>query len=98
MKPGGKVVTAVDSTGLKVGNYDEWMRYKWKRRRGFLKLHIIVDTEIHKILGFKATREDVSDAQMFPEILDQAQSKTEAALGTEATMPKTASTSAKSKT
>jgi hypothetical protein len=77
LKPGRKVVAAVDSTGLKVGNYGEWMRHKWKRRRGFLKLHIIVDVETHKILGFTATREDVSDAQTFPELLNQAQSKVE---------------------
>lgn len=30
LKPGGTVTVAVDSTGLKVGNYGEWMRYKWK--------------------------------------------------------------------
>jgi UTP:GlnB (protein PII) uridylyltransferase len=34
-----------------------------------------VDVETHKILGFTATREDVSDAQTFPELLNQAQSK-----------------------
>ena len=77
LKPGGAVTVAVDSTGLKVGNYSEWMRHKWKRRRGFLKLHLIVDTETRKILGFKATSEEVPDAQTFPELLQQAQSKVE---------------------
>jgi hypothetical protein len=83
LKSGGAVTVAVDSTGLKVGNYSEWMRHKWKRRRGFLKLHIIVDIENRKILGFKATSEEVSDARAFPELLQQAQSKAEveAALG-----------------
>ena len=78
LKPGGAVTVAVDSTGLKVGNYSEW-----KRRRGFLKFHLIVDTETRKILGFKATSEEVPDAQTFPELLQQAQSKVEveAALG-----------------
>ena len=83
LKPGERVVAAVDSTGLKVGNYSEWMRHKWKKRRGFVKIHIIVDIETKKILGFKATSEKVSDARALPELLNQAQSKTdiEAALG-----------------
>ncbi|MEM2958604.1 MAG: IS5 family transposase [Candidatus Jordarchaeaceae archaeon] len=83
LRPGGVVTVAVDSTGLKVGNYGEWMRHKWKRRRGFLKLHLVVDVETRKILGFKATSEEVPDARAFPELLYQAQSKAEveAALG-----------------
>lgn len=76
-KPGEAVTVAVDSTGLKVGNYGEWMRHKWKRRRGFVKFHLIVDIETRKILGFKATSEEVSDARAFPELLQQAQSKVE---------------------
>ncbi|MEM2047671.1 MAG: transposase [Candidatus Jordarchaeales archaeon] len=60
---------AVDSTKLKVGNYGEWMRHKWKRRRSFLKFHLIVDIKTRKILGFKATSEKESDAQAFPELL-----------------------------
>jgi len=70
------VVAAVDSTGLKVGSYGEWMRHKWKRRRGFVKLHIIVDVETRKILGFKATDESASDSGEFPDLLRQAASKT----------------------
>lgn len=83
LEPGGRVVAAVDSTGLKVGNYGEWMREKWKKRRGFVKFHLIVDVETRKILGFKATSEEVSDARAFPELLNQAQSRAEveAALG-----------------
>jgi len=83
LEPGRRVVVAVDSTGLKVGNYGEWMREKWKRRRGFVKFHLIVDVETRKILGFKATNEEESDAQAFPELLNQAQLKAdvEAALG-----------------
>ena len=83
LEPARRVVLAVDSTGLKVGNRGEWMREKWRRRRGFVKLHLIVDVETRRILGFKATSEKVSDARVFPELLDQALSKTEvkAALG-----------------
>nr|MDO8080353.1 IS5 family transposase [Candidatus Freyarchaeota archaeon] len=83
LKPGEAVTVAVDSTGLKVGNYGEWMRHKWKRRRGFVKFHLVVDIKTRKILGFKATSEEVSDARAFPELLQQAQSKAEveAALG-----------------
>ena len=78
LEPGDKTVVAVDSTGLKVGNYGEWMR-----RRGYVKHHTIVDIETKKILGSKATSEEAPDAAAFPELLDQARSKTEveAALG-----------------
>lgn len=39
------VIIAVDSTGIKVADRGEWRRIKWKRRRGFLKIHIAVDVK-----------------------------------------------------
>lgn len=37
-------VLAVDSTGIKVTERGEWMRDKWRLRRGFIKAHVAVDT------------------------------------------------------
>jgi hypothetical protein len=36
-------VIAIDSTGIKVTNRGEWIRHKWKVKRGYLKIHIAVD-------------------------------------------------------
>ena len=35
---------AFDSTGLKPTNRGDWMTAKWGTRRGFIKLHVGVDT------------------------------------------------------
>ena len=36
-------VIAIDSTGIKVTNRGEWIRHKWKVKRGYLKIHLAVD-------------------------------------------------------
>lgn len=54
---GNDVTIAVDSTGIKVANRGEWMRDKWKRRRGFLKMHVGVDVISNKIVSLKVTDE-----------------------------------------
>ncbi len=46
---------AVDSTGLKQHNRGEWIRHKWKVRRGFVKLHVMVDVDTKKILAVQVT-------------------------------------------
>jgi hypothetical protein len=48
---GEGIVMAVDSTGIKVTNRGEWMRDKWKKkriRRGFIKIHVAVNTKTKK--------------------------------------------------
>jgi len=40
---GDDIVLAVDTSGIKVSNRGEWMRHKWKVKRGYLKIHIAVD-------------------------------------------------------
>src|SRR5579863_6217447 len=34
---------ALDSSGIKVTNSGDWMRKKWKVKRGYLKIHLAVD-------------------------------------------------------
>ncbi len=36
-------ILALDASGLKQHNRSEWMRAKWKVRRGFVKMHVLVD-------------------------------------------------------
>jgi hypothetical protein len=55
------VTIVVDSSGIKVSNRGEWIRKKWKVKRGFIKVHIAVDTRTKQILSMEVTRENVSD-------------------------------------
>ncbi|MEM3006432.1 MAG: IS5 family transposase [Candidatus Nitrosotenuis sp.] len=66
------IVIAVDSTGIKVANRGEWMRDKWNRRRGFLKIHVGVDVNSKKIVSLKITDERSHDAKHLPSLVHQA--------------------------
>ena len=63
------VTIAVDSTGIKVTNRGEWIRKKWKVKRGFIKVHIAVDTKTKQILAIEVTKEDVGDGRMFGQLV-----------------------------
>ena len=72
---GSKGVTirfAVDSTGLKQHNRGEWIRQKWQVRRGFVKMHILVDVDTKKILAVRVTDDRTGDSPMFIPLLDDA--------------------------
>jgi hypothetical protein len=58
------VTIAVDSTGIKVSNRGEWIHKKWRVQRGFIKVHIAVDTKTKQILAIEVTKEDVGDGRM----------------------------------
>jgi hypothetical protein len=59
------VTIAVDSSGIKVTNRGEWIHKKWRVKRGFIKMHIAVDTKTKQILAVEVTREDVGDGRVF---------------------------------
>lgn len=59
------MVISVDASGLKVLNRGEWMREMWKVRRGWVKIHIAVDTRTHKVLAVEVTTERVGDSRKF---------------------------------
>jgi hypothetical protein len=69
------VTIAVDSSGIKVSNRGEWIHKKWKVKRGFIKIHIAVDTKTKQILAIEVTREDVGDGRMLKRLVDGASSK-----------------------
>ena len=62
---------AVDSTGLKQHNRGEWIRHKWKIRRGFVKLHVMVDVDTRKILAVQVTCDRAGDSPMLVPLLDE---------------------------
>lgn len=63
-------VIAIDSTGLKVTNRGEWIRHKWKVKRGYLKIHIAVDIKRKRILSLDVTSEKVHDSQVLPVLIE----------------------------
>ena len=54
-------ILAVDATELKQHNRREWMSKKWKVKRGFVKVHAMVDTQTMKIVAISVTDESVGD-------------------------------------
>ena len=69
------VTIAVDSSGIKVSNRGEWIRRKWKVRRGFIKVHIAVDTRTKQIVSMEVTKEEVSDGKMLEPLVEDSTSK-----------------------
>ena len=63
---------AAGSTGLKQHNRGEWIRHKWKVRRGFVKLHVMVDVDTKKILAVQVTDDRTGDSPMLIPLLDEA--------------------------
>ena len=64
-------VLAADATGLKQYNRGEWMGKKWRVKRGFVKLHVMVDTQTMKIVALSVTDESVGDVTEFRPLLGQ---------------------------
>jgi hypothetical protein len=63
-------VIAIDSTGIKVTNRSEWIRHKWKVKRGYLKIHIAVDIKRKRILSLDVTSEQVHDGKVLPVLIE----------------------------
>ena len=69
---GRDIVIAVDSTGVKVANRGEWMRQKWQKRRGFLKIHVAVDVKSRQITGLDITDDRSHDSKSFVSLVEQS--------------------------
>jgi len=64
----------VDATGLKQGNCGEWIRQKWRIRRGFIKLHLLMEEKTREIFAISVTPDSVSDTKVLLELIDRARS------------------------
>jgi len=71
-KIGKDIVIAIDSTGIKVANRGEWMRQKWQKRRGFLKIHVAVDVKSKQITGLEITNENSHDSRRMVSLVEQS--------------------------
>ncbi len=67
-----EVVLALDASGIKVANRGEWMRHKWKVRRGWLKIHIAVDVKSKRILAMEVSKEKVADGRRLRSLINEA--------------------------
>jgi hypothetical protein len=72
---GDDIVLAVDGSCIKVSNRGEWIRHKWKVKRGYLKIHIAVDMKRKRILALEVTDEKVGDGQMLQPLVEEASKK-----------------------
>jgi len=72
---GDDIVLAVDASGIKVSNRGDWMRRKWRLRRGYLKIHIAVDVKRKRILALEVTDEKVGDERMLQPLVEEASKK-----------------------
>ena len=66
------IVIAIDSTGIKVTNRDQWMKDKWDiRTKGYLKIHIVaVNVKTKEILSMKVTDEHIHDSKALPGLVE----------------------------
>ena len=69
------IVIALDSSGVKVTNRGDWIRKKWKSKKGWLKIHLAVDTKTKKIISMKVTKETVGDNKKFKPLLRDCKKK-----------------------
>jgi IS5 family transposase len=72
---GDDVVIAVDASGVKVSNRGDWMRRRWRVRRGYLKIHIAVDVKRKRILALEVTDDKVGDERMLQPLVEEASRK-----------------------
>lgn len=70
---GKDVVISLDASGIKVTNRGEWIREKWKVRRGWIKVHIAVDKEKKQCIAIEVTDENVGDNKKFGPLVKKAE-------------------------
>ena len=58
-----------DSTGMKLSNRGEWIRVKWNVKRGFFKMHILIDLDTKRILAFELSDMNGGDAANLVKLL-----------------------------
>lgn len=63
-RTGRSMVLAIDSSGIKITNRGDWMHHKWKnQKKGFLKIHVGVDTGTKQILAARVTDQHSHDSR-----------------------------------
>jgi hypothetical protein len=55
---------AVDATGNKLSNRGEYIRHKWKVKRGWIKVSVIIDRFTKELLDIELALEDCTDEEL----------------------------------
>lgn len=72
LRAGQTLHLVVDSTGLKVFGEGEWLRkHGYSKRRTWRKVHLAMDARSGQICAALMTHQDVGDADVLPDLLDQ---------------------------
>jgi stalled ribosome alternative rescue factor ArfA len=69
------ISVAIDSSGIKVSNSGDWIRKKWKVKRGYLKIHLAVDARSKQAVSMQVTEETVSDGSQTEPLVQEAMVK-----------------------
>lgn len=67
------LVIVIDNSGIKVANRGEWIRHKWKVRKGWIKVHVTVDVETREMVSMKITDESIGDEKMLKLLLEESE-------------------------
>jgi hypothetical protein len=69
------ISVAIDSSGIKVSNSGDWIRKKWKVKKGYLKVHLAVDAKSKEAVSMEVTEESVHDNEEFKPLVHDAMAK-----------------------
>ena len=61
------IIIAIDGPGIKVTNRGQWMFDKWgvrNKKKGYLKIHVAVNTKTRETLALEVTDEKVHDSRV----------------------------------
>jgi hypothetical protein len=73
--PKDGAVVAVDSTGMSLNKYGGWLAYVWKKvaKAGWVKLHVLADTDTNEVLSYVITDESCGDVSCIERLVELAQ-------------------------
>jgi len=66
------VYIALDSTGIKVHKSGDWIRRRFKVRKGYLKVHVAVNVETRQIVALEVTREYIHDGTRLKGLVEES--------------------------
>jgi len=73
VKTNQPISVAIDSSGIKVSNSGDWIRKKWKVKRGYLKIHFAVDIRTKQVVSMDVSSEKVRDGKRLKRLVDRAE-------------------------
>ena len=66
------IVIALDGTGIKITNREEWLTHKLNVRKGYLKIHVAIEIKKMKIVSLEVTSEEIHDGSRLKNLVDNA--------------------------